>query len=172
MIRLVYFSILFLLLLNFAKLNAQNLTTGRIETEILLPIAVLETEPLNFGKIINSGGGGIVAINPLGQRMNSGDVAVVSNETYSAARFAVTNSQGKVISITLPVDAQKVYSETSSQPLLVSDFESNLPESGILISESNGVTIVTVGAKLNIGNWDSAPAGKYSGTYEIAFTYN
>jgi hypothetical protein len=154
------------------RVAAQNKLTGRIKAEIVIPISVTESEPLNFGKLINSSEGGRVVLSPHSERVNLGGISGFSNDYFAAGRFLVTGSPNHLITVTLPQGKQKLYSNTPSQELTVSDFTMDIPVSGQMIPETNGRLDVGVGATLYVGNWSSSKAGIYTGTYELVFNYN
>ncbi len=151
---------------------AQSRFTGRMKAEVVIPISVTESEPLNFGKLTNNSEGGQVILSPRSERINMGGVSGFSNDYFAAGRFIVTGSPNHLVTVTLPQGKRKLYSNTPAQELIVSDFTSDLPVGGQMIPESNGRLDVAIGATLYVGSWSSSQAGIYSGTYELVFTYN
>ena len=154
------------------QLNAQSNITGRITTEIVFPVTVLEAEPLNFGKIINGYEGGEVILSPIGTRESIGGVRGFGNDYYSAGKFIITGSSNLVLNISLPQGEQRLFSNRNSQTLLVRDFTSSVPLNKLQITSEDGRIELGIGASLLVGNRSSTPPGIYSGTYEIIFTYN
>ncbi len=151
---------------------AQSRFTGRMKAEVVIPISVTESEPLNSGKLTNNSEGGQVILSPRSERINMGGVSGFSNDYFAAGRFIVTGSPNHLVTVTLPQGKRKLYSNTPAQELIVSDFTSDLPVGGQMIPESNGRLDVAIGATLYVGSWSSSQAGIYSGTYELVFTYN
>lgn len=151
---------------------AQNNVTGRMETEIISPVSIIETEPLQFGRIINSGEGGEVIVSPDGRRVSTGNITFFSTDFFSSGKFLLLGSQGKVVNIDLPAEQQRVYSDVNSESLIVSGFVSNVSGFGMLPPAPDGSIVINVGATLQVGNWSAAQPGRYYGTYEIVFTYN
>ncbi len=163
--------VLFALILNL-PVAAQSKLTGRMKAEVVIPISVTESEPLNFGKISNNSDGGQVVLSPHSERMNVGNVSGFSNDYFAAGRFIVTGSPNHLVTVALPQGQQKLYSNTPSQELTVTDFTTDIPVGGQMIPESNGRLDVAIGATLYVGNWLSSKPGVYTGTYELVFTYN
>lgn len=159
-------------LLAYLPVSAQSRLTGRIKAEVVIPISVTETEPLNFGKLISSSEGGQVILSPRSERVNMGGVNGFNNDYFAAGRFVVTGSPNHLVTVTLPQGGQKLHSNTPSQELTVSDFTTDIPVGGQMIPENNGRLDVGIGATLYVGNWLSSQAGIYTGTYELVFTYN
>ena len=149
---------------------AQTSVMGNIQTEIVVPTTIAETELLNFGKIVSKSDGGSVVLSPKNNRVSGGNVTL-TNDQYSAAGFVVTGLPNTLISMILPQSVQKIYSNNGSYELAVDQFISNIPSNGQL-TNSEGKLEINVGATLNIGNYTSNPSGVYSGTYEIIFPNN
>ncbi|MDR3705757.1 MAG: DUF4402 domain-containing protein [Paludibacteraceae bacterium] len=149
---------------------AQTSIVGNIQTEIVVPTTIAETELLNFGKIVSKSDGGSVVLSPKNNRVSGGNVTL-TNDQYSAAGFVVTGLPNTLISMILPQSVQKIYSNNGSYELAVDQFISNIPTNGQL-TNSSGKLEINVGATLNIGNYTSNPSGIYSGTYEIIFPNN
>jgi len=149
---------------------AQTSVMGNIQTEIVVPTTIAETELLNFGKIVSKSDGGSVVLSPKNNRVSGGNVTL-TNDQYSAAGFVVTGLPNTLISMILPQSVQKIYSNNGSYELAVDQFISNIPTNGQL-TNSEGKLEINVGATLNIGNYTSNPSGVYSGTYEIIFPNN
>jgi hypothetical protein len=150
--------------------QAQTSAMGRITTEIVLPITVVQSQDLNFGKIISSADGGTIIITPKGERISTGNVMVL--DEFSAGKFALTCRPNSLVMISLPQLPQKLYSNNGSHELTVDNFSSNIPESGQIARQSDGMVDISIGASLHLGNWSNNPTGIYSGTYEIVFMYN
>ena len=154
------------------QLYAQSNITGRMITQIVFPITVMEAEPLNFGKIINGFEGGEVIISPTGTRESIGGVRGFGSDYYGAGKFIITSSSHQVMSITLPQGDQRLYSNRNSQSLIVRNFTTSVPSNKIQISNEDGRIELGIGASLFVSNRSSTPPGIYTGTYEIIFTYN
>lgn len=171
--RITLLSIILLTLYGSEKLSAQNRITGKIKTEIASPITVTESEPLNFGKIINRADGGRVIISPTGIRESIGNVRGFGNDFYSAGKFIITGPPNLVLDLNLPDGDQFLYSEINAMKLVVRNFESSPPTtSQIHIPNQEGRLELGIGATLYVSSWSANPPGIYTGIYEIVITYN
>src|SRR5574344_824366 len=73
----------------FISLRAQTSVIGRVEAELVVPVTAVETDLLNFGKIVVEVGGGSIQITPTGERIISGNVMLTDNE-FSSGKFQVS----------------------------------------------------------------------------------
>jgi len=171
--QLTLLSVVLLILYSSDKLSAQNRITGKIKTEIVFPVTVAESEPLNFGKIINSADGGRVIISPSGIRESIGSVRGFGNDIYSAGKFIITGPPNLLLDISLPEGDHFIFSETNAMKMIVRDFVS-LPTANtqIHIPNQEGKLELAIGATLYVSNWLANPPGIYTGIYEIVITYN
>lgn len=142
-----------------------------MEVELAVPVTAVETELLNFGKILPEASGGTVLITPNGERTASGGI-VLMDETYSAGRFTIAGVPNSLVSILLPQTAQKLNLANGNSEVSVDGFTSNVPVGGQVIRNSDGKAEIGIGATLYIGNGLNNPAGYYTGTYEVVFMYN
>jgi hypothetical protein len=149
---------------------AQTSVTGNIQTEIIVPTTIVETELLNFGKIISKSEGGSVVLSPKNNRVSSGSISLTDDQ-YSAGSFAITSFPNRLISMVLPQSAQKIHSSNGLYKLTVDQFISDIPTNGQL-TNSNGKLEINIGATLYIDNYIFNPSGIYFGTYEIIFPNN
>lgn len=162
-----------LLILNLMAITSQSQSSisARLKAEIVTPITVVETEQLNFGKIISSAEGGIVQISPKSERVATGNLRMV-DEQFSAGKFIVTGTPNSLIAILLPQTPQKMYFNKGNMEMTVSQFVCDLPVGGQVARLTDGRIDVSIGASLYIGNWSNNPSGFYTGTYEVVFLYN
>lgn len=165
LISFLFFSILIF------RLAAQTSVTGKIEVVIAIPVTATETDLLNFGRILPETAGGTVSISAAGVRTATGSVTLM-DETYTAGKFTLTGMPSSLVSIVLPQTPQKLTLANGSSEVTVTDFVSDVPTGGQVIRQSDGKAEVHVGATLYVGNGLSNPAGLYTGTYEVVFTYN
>ena len=165
------FIILFLSLSIFITGYAQTNVLGKMEVEVAVPVTAVETELLNFGKIIPEASGGSVQISPNGERTASGSIMLM-DETFSAGSFTVAGVPNSLVSIMLPQSPQRLTLTNGNSEITVDAFTSNVPVGGQMIRQADGKTEINIGATLLIGNGLSNPAGYYTGTYELVFMYN
>lgn len=142
-----------------------------MEVELAVPVTAVETELLNFGKILPEASGGTVHITPTGERTASGSI-VLMDDTYSAGRFTIAGVPNSLVSILLPQTAQRLNLANGNSEITVDGFTSNVPVGGQVVRQSDGKAEIGIGATLYIGNGLSNPAGYYTGTYEVVFMYN
>lgn len=152
-------------------LVAQTTITGNIQTEIVAPITVEETEQLNFGKILTQTSGGTVQISPDNNRVSTGNVAL-TNDIYNAGSFVLATTPNSLITVVLPQGKLKLHSSSGSGELTVDQFVSNISSTGQNTNATDGKLRINIGATLYVGDWKSNPTGTYTGTYEIVFPYN
>jgi len=151
--------------------DAQTTVVGRLNTEIVIPITVVENEQLNFGRVISTGEGGMILISPKSERLATGNVRML-DDRFSAGKFLLSAAPNSLVSVLLPQTPQKMFLNNTSHELTVDNFISDVPTGGYVFGSTKTNFEVSVGASLHVGNWSNNPAGVYSGTYEIVFTYN
>ena len=88
-----------------SPLQAQLSAIGNIKTEIVVPLSVIETQQLNFGKISSAAQGGTILISPNGERVNTGELSL-GDDQFSAGKFILSGSPNSLISISLPQTPQ------------------------------------------------------------------
>jgi hypothetical protein len=155
----------------FISLRAQTSVVGRVEAELVVPVAAVETDLLNFGRIVVQVGGGSVQVTPKGERVTTGNV-IAADDVFSTGKFQLSGVPESLVSMVLPQIPQKLYMSNGDQTLTVDNFTSDVPTSGQIVRRNDGKAEVSIGATLFIGNNLSNPAGFYSGSYEVVFTYN
>jgi len=155
----------------FISLRAQNSVVGRVEVEIVVPVTAVETDLLNFGRVVVDNAGGSIQISSSGDRIATGGV-VLADDLYSTGKFVLSGIPESLVSMVLPQTPQKLYLNNGSQALTVENFTSDVPAGGQIVRQNDGKAEVNIGATLLIGNNLSNPAGFYSGSYEVVFTYN
>lgn len=163
--------LLFFFLSIFFAGYTQTSVIGKMEVELAVPVTAVETELLNFGKIVPEASGGTVQISPKGERTATGSILLM-DETYSAGRFTVAGMPNSLVSILLPQTAQQLTLTNGNSEITVDGFTSDVPVGGQVVRQTDGKTEISIGATLIIRNGLSNPAGYYTGTYEVVFTYN
>lgn len=165
--------LVFVLLSNvfFISLSAQTSVVGKVEAELVVPVSAVETDMLNFGRIVVEAGGGTIQISSTGERIATGNV-LFADELFSTGKFQLSGLPESLVSMVLPQTAQKLYMSSGNQTLTVDNFTSDVPTGGQVARQSDGKAVISIGATLYIGNNLSNPAGFYSGSYEVVFTYN
>jgi len=151
-------------------LFGQTSVVGRIEAEIITPVSAIETEILNFGKVVVEVGGGSVMISPNGVRSYTGNVLLV-DDIFGNGRFILSGVPQNLVSIVLPSSPQKLYTVQSGKVMTVDKFASNVPIGGQITREIDGKSEISVGATLYIDG-SGSNYGFYSGSYEVVFSYN
>jgi hypothetical protein len=164
--KLLLFILLFIPFISYT----QTSVIGRMEAEILTPVSVIETELLNFGKIIIEVGGGTVVISPMDERLATGNIILV-DDNYTAGKFLLSGVPESLASIQLPSVPQKIYSTKGSSEITIDKFTSNIPVGGQIMRQRDGKAEIAVGATLYINGMNNQ-MGFYSGSYEVVFTYN
>lgn len=149
---------------------SQTSVIGKMEAEILTPVSVIETELLNFGKIIIGIGGGSVTILPNGERISTGNI-IILDDKFTAGNFLLSGIPESIVTIQLPTIPQKIYNSNGTSEISIDKFTSNSPVGGQIMRQYDGKSEINVGATLYISNVDNQ-IGYYSGSYEVVFTYN
>ena len=152
-------------------LYSQTNVLGKMEVEIAIPVTAVETEFLNFGKVLPQTGGGTVRISVRGERTSTGNVTLLE-DTYNAGKFVLSGMPNSLVSIVLPQTPQKLVLANGNSEITVDEFVSDIPVGGQVIRQSDGKAEISIGATLFIGNSLSNPAGYYTGIYEVVFMYN
>lgn len=155
----------------FISLRAQTSVIGRVEAELIVPVTAIETDLLNFGRVVVEIGGGSIQVTPSGERIATGNV-LLADDLFSTGKFQLSGMPESLVSMVLPQLPQKLYMNSGDQTLTVDEFKTNVPTGGQVIRQTDGKAEVSIGATLYIGSNLSNPAGFYSGSYEVVFTYN
>jgi len=155
----------------FISLRAQTSVVGRVEAELVVPVTAVETDLLNFGRVVVEVGGGSIQITATGERVATGNV-MLADDLFSTGKFQLSGMPESLVSMVLPQLPQKLYMSSGDQILTVDDFTSDIPVGGQVVRQTDGKAEISIGATLFIGNNMTNPAGFYSGSYEVVFTYN
>ncbi len=131
-------------------------------------IYVYTYQNLKFGAFTQGTSGGTVGIATDGSRSVTGTVLALNlGITYFQAVFNVQSPTGSLISITNGSDATLTGSNGGSITLHIGSSDPGSPFSTSI--PPPGVTTVSIGGTLTVGNSSAAPPGAYSGTFSITF---
>ena len=140
-------------------------TTGNAQATIVTPIAIAETQGMNFGSIGPDTAASTVVLDTAGG-VTSGTAQLVPGSGAAAGIFAVTGEATYTYAITLPASATL----TSGANTMTVDTWSTTTGSGTATLDGTGNDTVNVGATLHVGGGQAA--GTYTGTYTITVDYN
>ena len=138
--------------------------TGTADAEIVAPISIEETTPLNFGRWSSPTDASTVSVSAAASPTvgHTGSIQQVGGGTAaSAAAFAVTNDGS------LPYGAA-----VSDSSITISDGNSHtMTVNGFSLSCTSSCTAATlyVGGTLNVGAGQAA--GSYTGSFTVTLTY-
>lgn len=129
-------------------------------------IAIVNTQPLAFGKFV-AGSGGAVTVSPAGGRSASGGVVLVPSGPGAAAQFVVSGDANLSYAISLPGNGV-VSLVSGANSMAVNNFTSSPSPTGVL--GAGGAQTLSVGATLSVGG--NQASGSYSGTFDVTVNYN
>ncbi|HOF76247.1 MAG TPA: DUF4402 domain-containing protein [Bacteroidales bacterium] len=132
---------------------------------ILKPIAITNTQDLDFGDIISQTTGFTVIVTTAGTRSASNATAILT-AVGKQATFSVTGQESQSFKVTLPADGV-VSIESGENSMNITDFDHNLGENPAL--DGTGKATLNVGAVLNVGATQAA--GVYTGTFDVTVAY-
>ena len=143
----------------------QSSVTGTADAgaNILKPIAIINTQDLDFGDIISQTAAFTVTVSTAGERSATNATAIL-NAVGKQAIFSVTGQENQSFKVTLPANVSIKSGENSMN---ITGFNHNLGEYPAL--DGTGNATLNVGAVLNVG----APqaAGVYTGTFDVTVAY-
>lgn len=169
-ILLIFVSVLFIGI-SPQKIYAQASVSGYASAEVIQAITATETAALNFGRFSPETAGGEVRLSPDGVRSASGTVAL-SGGSYNAAIFYLTGQYEAAVTVNLPTAPALLTNKANGKTMQVTNWVS-FPAAGLGAGVlTDGLLALNVGATLKVGNMKDNPAGIYSGTYAITFSYN
>lgn len=133
-------------------------------------VAIRATQALNFSSFCTGNTGGTVVISADGSRTSSGSVVLVSSgNPPTPAIFEISLCQGRSIILSYPPTIILTGSNGGTLSLQLT------PEKGAggtpfqVNNDCNFITPLRVGGTLTVGTPASAPAGLYTGSFEITF---
>ena len=137
----------------------------------LRPLSVMNTSPLNFGRIIPpSSGSGTVVLNAAtrGRELTGNGTVALNTPAPSLAEFEVSGEGGQSISIDVPTS----FSLTGPAGSLSVTTNHDAHPSPTLDAAmgSEGSYVFRVGGSIPLS--DTTGAGHYSGTFEVTVAYN
>lgn len=162
-------AIAFLMTLGFNAVAQNSATVANAEAAatIITPLALENTQILDFGKIVRSGVAGTVVINNAGERSFTGGASEFKNDQdFTHAIFAVTGENNATFNITLPTSDVTLTLDGGTETMKINNFTNST--SGTL--NSTGTTQFNVGGTLNVSA--NQAAGLYEGTYSVTVAYN
>jgi hypothetical protein len=140
--------------------------TANATAEIVVPIAINNTQDLAFGKI-DAQTGGTVVIDTAGSRTKTGAVILIAaGSTQTQATFDVTGDGTATYSITLPAGSVSL-SDGATHTMSVGTFTSSPSGTGTLTA---GAQTINVGGTLTVASGQAA--GSYTGTFTVTVEYN
>lgn len=134
--------------------------TGTATANVLEPITITNTSPLQFGDVDVTGGGTVV-IGPTGTPGGS----LTSVGTQSAGTFDLTGQSGASFSIAIATLTELT---NAGHDLILSVYTNT--EGGATGTMTGGAITLGVGATITADG--SEAAGPYSGTYTVDIDYN
>jgi len=174
-LKILIFSLLFLLHLTSIKVIAQSATpvsaTGHIIAEIIPVFSASETSQLNFGRFSPGPQGGLIILTPQSTISVTGSV-FKGIGAHNAASFYVSGDANAAYSISLPKNPVILTHTSNAKTMLIQDWISE-PQQGIGTGMlQGGFQVVYVGATLKVGTMEDNPVGIYAGSYMITFDFN
>lgn len=169
----VYLTISFILSGVFlCEVRSQTTVTSEVFAEVIDALSARETSQLNFGKFFPEQDGGEIQISPNGTRVVPYGSILLSGGNYSVASYQVSGEEDMSYSILLPQTPVQITSVQHSMSMVIDDWESFPPAGDATGHLVGGTEAVYIGATLKIGSILDNPAGLYSGSYAVTFSYN
>jgi hypothetical protein len=137
--------------------------TANAAANVITPLAISETNGINFGDVSVGTTGGTVVLDTAGNRTVTGDAEAVAGGTVLSGTYSVTGEGTKAYSIAFPLTATI---SSGGNNMTVNGFNH---DAGANPALTGGSDTFNVGATLNIGA--SQPAGTYTGTYTLTVDY-
>lgn len=147
----------------FGQNSAQG--TATVNAEIVSPIQLNSSQPLNFGSIVSTTDGGTVTMDPkTGKRTYSQTGMEVLSSSFSVAEFNVTIQENYTYSVSIP-NISLSGPDNSTMEL---NFTHSLDPTSNM-SSGNTSDRFTVGGELQVNGGQTV--GSYTGTVEVTVTY-
>ena len=138
--------------------------TANAGANILKPIAINNTQNLDFGDIISQTAAFTVTVSTAGVRSASTATAIL-NAVGEQAIFSVTGQESQSFKVTLPANVSIKSGENSMN---ITGFNHNFGATPKLNGSGNAT--LNVGAVLNVG--DTQAAGEYTGKFNVPVAYD
>lgn len=151
------------------KLSAQSVE-GHANAEVVSSLSASEITQLNFGRFSPTGVGTIV-VSPDAVR-TPGGLVTLAGSTFSQGIFEISGTPTAAITVVLPTTSTISKIGDATKTMTISAWKSN-PASTVPVSlGATGTVNLNVGATLTVGDLTANPLGKYTGTFNITFSYN
>ena len=137
--------------------------TANASANVITPLAIAESNGMDFGDVSVGTGGGTVVLDTTGGRSVTGDAEAVTGGTQAAGVYNVTGSGTKAYSISFPASATI---SSAGNNMTVDSFTH---DAGATPALTGGADTFNIGATLNIG--PSQAPGAYTGTYTLTVNY-
>lgn len=153
------------------NLQSQVPVTGQVLAEVIEALTATETNQLHFGRFATSATGGSIVITPEGNRYANGSVMLVSGP-FGPGQFVITGFPEATFIMLLPEGPSVLSHQPTNRTMIVDNWVSSPPAGSGPLILSNGTAVISIGATLNVGNYEQNPVGIYAGTYQLTFAYN
>lgn len=152
------------------KLSAQGTVVGHANAEVVASLSANEITQLNFGRFSPTGVG-TIKVTPGAQRTASG-LVTLAGSTFSQGIFEISGTPAASISVVLPTSTTIAKIGDATKTMAISAWEST-PASTVPVSlGATGTVNLNIGATLTVGDLTANPLGKYTGTFNVTFSYN
>jgi len=164
---------LFVIFFSTQHMNAQISATAKTTAKIVSGLQITKEADLNFGSIFSPRNGeGTVTVNVNNQRTATGvQLATVTGESITAARFKVTFSASGAYTITYPHSFSVTNTDGSGSSMLVDNITCNIWPS-ISYGSWNWNLTIKVGATLHVFNHQAPGTYKNTTDLKITVAYN
>ena len=159
--------------LSFGNVNAVD-APGTATVQVLTPLIIAETTPMNFGQVAGSGVAGSIVLSG-GTTTPDGNTSVFAGNGEQDAVFTITGQPGAAISVTDFTGATATLDDGAGPgaAMTVDTFTYTAPTA----LDGAGSASFSVGATLNVnanqaaGTYDTSP-GNGGSTYTVTVNYN
>ena len=157
--------------------RAANNATASATAVVLVPISVVKTTDLSFGRLV--AGNGTVTLDTSGGRAKTGGTALPMGATPTAALFTVTGDTTNTFSISYTGTSSVLTDGTPADDMTVTFITEAIgttsPNAKTSGQDATGTLVagnayIYVGASLIVGA--AQPAGTYTGTIAVTVDYN
>jgi uncharacterized protein DUF4402 len=152
-----------------AQTNQASVADAQTTANIIQPITLSNTTPLNFGNIIPGSSAGSVVMNTSNERSSTGGVTLQPDVNGQAAVFNVTGLTGAEFTITLPSSDVTLTRDGGTEEMSIASatFNHNAGASPII---TGGNVNFNVGATLSVDA--NQEEGIYTGNYAVTVAYH
>lgn len=142
----------------------QSSANANAGANILKPIAITNTQDLDFGDIISQTAEFTVTVTTAGARSAS-NVTAILTAVGEQATFSVTGQENQTFKVTLPASVSITDGGVNS--MSIAGFNHDLGATPVL--DGTGNATLNVGAVLTVGA--AQAAGAYTGTFDVTVVY-